>query len=577
MRFSLLTLAIASLFAAAAPAQIARLKDIRAGRLGSVQWPSGSQTAMVSNGEVAIFVADDGAALGRTVWRTNGSPAGTFHLKTGLKNPRWLTSAGRLMFFSASDSANGEELWVTDGTSAGTRIPKKLMNGLLNSTQAIVATHNGIVYFFAYGMVSNRRTLGLWRSDGTANGTFLLKTGTLGFSLRFLATRWRSAPLGKDLYFLNQETGVGELWKTDGTVAGTKQVFRDRTKWIAPIITWKGRLWCDVVASAKHELWTSDGTAAGTKQFVKGWAVQPTPAASGDVMYFSFAPTGTGQQNELWKTDGTAAGTTRVTNKISITSSPGVPLGGRKIFFSGRGKPWVSDGTAAGTVQLSSTFNIFITPDFKYKMARVGDGSVAIFQSSGSLGAELAITDGTPQGTRQIDFYKGGRSGMPVWGWARTRENFALFLDDGKAGLEPHAIALTWFGAAFNEPYGRGCSGTNGVPKLRGVGGAPTLGNSKFALELTDARPNGIAVLCLSAKPANIPLGPCTLLIDLTGAMLEGRPIDAAGKLRVPLAVPNSTALIGLNVYWQDIVIDPKGALANQFAFSNGLRTLIGR
>lgn len=574
-RVYLSTLVLAS-FAVSASAQVTLLKDIRAGRLGSA-----SAAAIASNGEYAIFAADDGATLGRTVWSTNGSPAGTFHLRTGLKNPRYFTSAGSLMFFSASDASNGEELWVSDGTSAGTVIPKKLMNGLNNSTQAVVASHNGIVYFFAYGLVNNRRQLGLWRSDGSANGTFLLRAGTLGFGTRY--TLWKSAGLGTDLYFLNRETGSGELWKTDGTVAGTTLVytFKDRAKEISPRIGFRGRVWCDVIQSAKHELWESDGTSAGTKLLIKGSPTAMTTADSGDVMYFGFAPSGTGVATELWKTDGTIAGTSMVTNKVTITNTPGVAIGGRRIFFPGyvsrAMRPCVTDGTANGTIVLSTTVNMAQTTNFEYSLTRIGNGSVVAFHGSSAQGFELWVTNGTPQGTKILDFRAGSWSGMPAWTFARARENFVLGLDDGKIGFEPHAIALTWFGAAFNEPYGRGCAGSNGVPRLRGTGGAPTLGNSNFALELENALPNAIAVLGLSPKPAGLAIGPCTLYIDIATSILEGRQTDANGKLRIPVVVPNNPSLIGINVYWQEIVIDPKGSLISKFALSNGLRTLVGQ
>ncbi|MCB9883673.1 MAG: hypothetical protein H6832_17365 [Planctomycetes bacterium] len=583
MHLSLLALLVASLTSVAA-AQVTLLKDIRPGRLGS------SGTEIVSDGNFAVFAANDGGTLGNTVWATNGSPAGTYYLRTGLKNPKWFASTGDKMFFSASDAQNGQELWVTDGTPSGTVIPKKLMNGLLDSTVAVVTTHEGSVYFFAYGLVNNQRTLGLWCSDGSASGTILLKTGTLGFSTSTIATYWRSASLGKDLYFLNRETGTGELWKTDGTVAGTQMVFtfNDRAKQISPLIGWKGKVWCDVIQNAKHELWTSDGTSAGTSFLVNGWAANSmTPADSGDVMYFGFAPSGTGTYTELWKTDGTLAGTQSITNQVTMLDAPpghtqGVPLGGRKVFFAGRvGNamwPFVTDGTATGTVQLSSTINMWVSPQFGYHIARVGDGSVAVFHSASNMGQELGLTDGTPQGTKVFDFRPGlSITGMPTWGFVRTRENYVLYFDDGVIGNEPYAIALTWFGAAFNEQYGTGCSGTNGVPVLRGVGGAPTLGNNNFALELSNARPNAIAVLALSPQPAALTIGPCTILVDIATSILEGRTTDAAGVLRVPVVVPNNASLIGINVYWQEIVIDPQGSLVSQFALSNGLRTLVGR
>ena len=575
MRLSLLALSLTSL-ACAASAQISLIKDIRPGRTGS--WTG----KIAAAGDIVFFSANDGK-IGNTLWRTNGAAPGTFHLKTQLKNPKWFMPAGRLLFFSASDATNGQELWVSDGSAAGTKIPKKLMKGLLNSTKAIVASQNGIAYFFADSIVNNRRQTGFWRSDGTTNGTFQLKAGTLGFR-RY--TFWRSAGFGKHLYFLNRESGSGELWRTDGSIAGTTRVFTfaNRAKQIAPLIGWNGRLWCDVIQNAKHELWTSDGTRSGTKLFRLGLATSATPADSGNVMYFGFAPSGSGTRNELWKTDGTLKGTSLVTKKVSFSNTRGVPIGGRKIFFPGFANnsvyPWVTDGTANGTIQLSSTA-MAQTTLFEYRLARVGNGSIVAYHGSSAKGRELWVSNGTVQGTKlAFDFYPGFQSGMGTWTFERAGNNYVMILADGKTGFgagEPHALALNWFGAAFNEMYGVGCTGTNGIPVLRGVGGAPTLGNKNFALELENARPSAIAVLGLSPRPDSIQIGPCTLLIQIATSILEGRQTDAAGKLHIPVSVPNNPALVGINIYWQEIIIDPKGSLVSNFALSNGLRTLVGR
>ncbi|MCA8968864.1 MAG: hypothetical protein KDC95_03745 [Planctomycetes bacterium] len=573
----LLTLCSFFALAAAVPAQFTLLKDIRPGRNGSFTGE------IASNGDVVFFSANDGTT-GNTLWRTNGSPAGTFYLKTGLKDPKWFHVAGGKLFFSADDGSTGDELWVSDGTSAGTTLVDNLMTGALDSTKAIVATHEDLVFFFADSIVNNRNQLGFWRSDGTKAGTFQLVAGNLGLTRYDL---WHSVSLGGYLYFYQYTTGGGELWRTDGSVAGTTKVysFNDRAKAITPFLAWDDKIWCDVVQNAKHELWTSDGTTAGTQHFMNGLVHDAMTPADDGVCYFAFNPSGTGLAIEIWKTDGTVAGTSFVTKKASMpVGSPGVAIGGKRIVFPGFANnstnPWVTDGTDAGTVQLSTTAAMAPTVTFTYNLARIGQGSLVVFHGMDAVGQEVWITDGTPQGTKiVVDFQPGFQSGMYPWAFERARENYVAMLADGKIAFgqsEPHAIALTWFGAAFNEPYGYGCRGSNGIPVLRGTGGAPTLGNSSFALDLSQARANAIAVLGASAAPDNIALGPCTLLIQLQTAILEGRQTDASGHLRVPVAVPNNAALIGINVYWQAIVIDPQGSLLSQFALSNGLRTLVG-
>src|SRR5262249_55077943 len=76
-----------------------------------------------------IFSADDGVN-GQELWKSDGTAAGTVPLKDiftgknsgGLPNsssPNNLTVVGSVVFFTADNGVNGQELWKTDGTTAG--------------------------------------------------------------------------------------------------------------------------------------------------------------------------------------------------------------------------------------------------------------------------------------------------------------------------------------------------------------------------------------------------------------------------------------------------------------------------
>jgi len=77
---------------------------------------------------------------------------------------------GNKIFFTASNAANGEELWVTDGTVPGTRMVKDINPGSDGSDPRYLCAVGGNVYFSAttpdYGAE-------LWVSDGTIAGTTL--------------------------------------------------------------------------------------------------------------------------------------------------------------------------------------------------------------------------------------------------------------------------------------------------------------------------------------------------------------------------------------------------------------------
>ena len=75
----------------------------------------------------------------------------------------------------------GSELWVTDGTSAGTKVTKDLNSGRGNSSPSSLAVLDGKVYFAA--QAGNRSAYdgnnirSLWRSDGTSAGTVQVQRG----------------------------------------------------------------------------------------------------------------------------------------------------------------------------------------------------------------------------------------------------------------------------------------------------------------------------------------------------------------------------------------------------------------
>ncbi|HEV2844021.1 MAG TPA: ELWxxDGT repeat protein, partial [Thermoanaerobaculia bacterium] len=83
--------------------------------------------------------------------------------------PDFVPMGGRL-FFTGQEREGGGELWVTDGTSAGTRRVRDLRPGPASSEPAGLAAAEGRIYFTARDGEHGRE---LWVSDGTAEGTRL--------------------------------------------------------------------------------------------------------------------------------------------------------------------------------------------------------------------------------------------------------------------------------------------------------------------------------------------------------------------------------------------------------------------
>jgi ELWxxDGT repeat protein len=79
---------------------------------------------------------------------------------------------GKVLLFAATRPDVGQELWRTDGTSAGTWLLKDIDPGSSGSGPDGFVTLGGVSYFVAGTKTHGRE---LWRTDGTPLGTWMVK------------------------------------------------------------------------------------------------------------------------------------------------------------------------------------------------------------------------------------------------------------------------------------------------------------------------------------------------------------------------------------------------------------------
>jgi len=387
---------------------------------------------------------------GNELWKSNGTSAGTLMVKdiyTGISgsNPSWFTQLGSDLYFAAKDAAHGTELWKTNGTSGGTVLVKDIfpgtdgVTGLPNASNPISLLNvNNTLFFTAFDNING---WDLYKSNGTAASTVNVDPAA-----SISMPTWLTGMNGV-LYFVSLDD---ELWKSDGTVAGTELV-----KVINPgagsglphdlavhnnLLYFGGRN-----ALGVDQLWISDGTTAGTV------AIKDVDSryfkSIGNLVYFSGDDGVNGR--EIWKSDGTTSGTVRVQEihptgnasptefvevnsriltavtdnamgrEIWIANDPSAstypfslvkdiipgPTSGfpdrlnntnGSLLFNAPGGLWISDGTAAGTVLhkvINPGGNAF--PDYFTPV-----GTTTFFTADdGAVGKELWKTDGTVAGT----------------------------------------------------------------------------------------------------------------------------------------------------------------------------------
>jgi trimeric autotransporter adhesin len=218
------------------------------------------------------------------------------------------------------------------------------------------------------------------------------------------------AAVGSLLYFAANDGATGkELWRSDGTKAGTHMVADlnpgaadSYPDFITPLGS--GFAFTAYDDAYGRELWLSDGTSLGTHRVdIRPGTRGSFPmelTAFGSYVYFSASDGSTGR--ELWRTDGIT--TERVADIVSGSggSSPTqlTPFSGRLYFASGK-RLWSTDGTVAGTALVKDANGrnirvpryLTVSGGLLYFSARTNDGTTH---------GHLWRADGTAAGTRSI-------------------------------------------------------------------------------------------------------------------------------------------------------------------------------
>ncbi|MCC6717883.1 MAG: hypothetical protein IT555_08365 [Acetobacteraceae bacterium] len=405
------------------PSSTFLLKDIRSGATGSAPLILGNLLVNgMADAKRAIFTASDGAN-GNELWVTDGSPGGTVLFKdinAGAADSfasSWV-SVGAHAVFTASDAANGNELWVSDGTSGGTTLLADLNAGSADASPVFLGylVTAGVPDTSKAMFVLSDGTSGreIWVSDGTAGGTVQLKDinpGAGGSS----PSAW--TPVGSHAVFsANNGTNGQELWVSDGT-AGSTALLLDAAAGLAgsdPEVL--GYLLVNGVADTTRLLVSLNDVTNG---------------------------------RELWVTNGTAGGTVlfKDLNAGSAGSDPGAwtAVGSHAVFAATTAAAgtelWVSDGTAGGTSLLkdANPGAASAAPEILgYLMVNgVADtGKLLVRLDDGADGTELWTTDGTPGGTVLFKDINPGAGGSQPGAWISVNGHAVFAADDGSHGSE---------------------------------------------------------------------------------------------------------------------------------------------
>jgi ELWxxDGT repeat protein len=358
---------------------------------------------------------------------TSSEPEPQFETAAG--SAGWGTSFAKVragFVFAARSFGKGRELWVSNGTATGTRLLKEFFPGTTNGVRFVLASNDTFALVLAQDPINGAA---FWVTDGTAAGTRRIVNEAGNNAVEELeATR-----LGNTKILFTMDRG-NSLWVTDGTVAGTRLVrrfeencnpFFRKVKNLRGFANTGYALFSgctnDAAANGGHELWRTNGTAAGTFQVknIMRFGDSSNPGGfykRGLDVYFSATSDGRGR--ELWVTRGTTA-STRLVKDIQAGSGSSNPkwfkaFGTRVVFAAQTGSStttyqlFSTNGTAAGTFRID---NVFVRSPF----ANLGRYLVfGGFGGNDNAGEELWRTRATAGSAERVkDIYPGFSSSQP--------------------------------------------------------------------------------------------------------------------------------------------------------------------
>jgi ELWxxDGT repeat protein len=327
------------------------------------------------------------------------------------------------LYFTADDGSHGRELWKSDGTAAGTVLVKNIDPGV-SSYGPSSLTAVGDTLFFA---ADDTHGQALWKSNGTKAGTVRVKNikraadSGYGYGLSSL-----TAVGGKLFFTADDGVHATELWKSNGRKRGTVLV-------------------------------KDINTGTNTGYYGGSYPLSSNPAhltAVGGKLFFSADDNTHGR--ELWKSNGSKRGTVLVRDldprshqgyygpsPASSDPSSLAAVGG-KLFLAAADRRhgqelWRSNGTKRGTV---------LVKDIRPGGSGSSPSSVSAmggtsFFTAGDRthGRELWRSDGTKRGTVLVKDINPGAGGAVGGGY-----------DYGSSALVP--LGRTLFFAADDGTHG---------------------------------------------------------------------------------------------------------------------------
>lgn len=278
----------------------------------------------------------------------------------------FITVSGTMYFITTinGSGSNLHRLWKSDGTSNGTVIVKDSIINTNVSDVIKLFDVNGTLFFTLSknGSATSATKTEIWKTDGTPGNAMLIDslTHTAGGGGGGAPLNWTVVD---DKLFWSMGSANGrELWVTDGTAAGTKEVV---DLWPGasggvedfPMVAYNGKVYFRGLTSLGNaELYSSDGTALGTglvKEINPSTSFSGTSEPGNWIVYNNelYFSADDGTNGGLWKTNGTT------TDSVFLGAFRSPVVFKNAIYYVNGIDLWKTNGTSAGTTFVMDSAN----------------------------------------------------------------------------------------------------------------------------------------------------------------------------------------------------------------------------
>ncbi len=398
----------------------------------------------VSLGGVVISLGTNDFFTSTQLWRSDGTPAGTYHLADvnlasapnfilqPLPINMLVTFNGRALTV-ARDTSGNLQLLSTDGTINGT-VPLLGLPAPSDSVGSDLIPFQAInnIFYFAVPNDASGETWSIWRTDGTSAGTKRTSLPAIPISVVGL-TQFFGA--GSRVFVVpGSETQTPTLLVYDPATDITHTIDSLAIPAYESAVASAERLYFSVNdQKVGLEPWVSDGTAQGTyrvRDLNPEWSDYPSnPDQFVDFNgKLAFTADEASHGRELWISDGTEHGTQLLSDVApgpAASNPTELTVRGRDLFFfatdatgaqrfmklhAGKTKPEVLANLSAPP---SAQPPIFFAPCYNNSVVALGR-RLYFAAADGGSGVELWSTDGAASGTHRVaDINPGPASSNP--------------------------------------------------------------------------------------------------------------------------------------------------------------------